>query len=184
MINFKPCTFSKSKSYYQLILIYNFEKNYYTTCSGGAKVFVFSIILTTLSIRSPPWWDPCRNRHFPSKSDSSTFKANIQDWRRNQMLYLQSDYLRSLWANLKECNKQKFSIYAQSDYRTGQSNVQLKIGENINFSFKINLNCKGVGSLLNHLLSPTFELLIEVHCWLAVSAFGTNSNYTIDLIDT
>ena len=37
----KPCTFSKS--YYELILIYKFEQKYYTTCSGGAKLFVYSI---------------------------------------------------------------------------------------------------------------------------------------------
>ena len=36
-----PCTFSKS--YYELILIYNFEQKYDTTYSGGAKLFVYSI---------------------------------------------------------------------------------------------------------------------------------------------
>ena len=36
-----PCTFSKS--YYELRLIYNFEKKYYTTYSGGAKLFVYNI---------------------------------------------------------------------------------------------------------------------------------------------
>ena len=32
-----------SKSYYELILIYNFEQKYYTTCSSGAKLIVYSI---------------------------------------------------------------------------------------------------------------------------------------------
>ena len=41
MVYVLPCTFSKS--YYELILIYNFEQKYYTTCSGGAKLFVHSI---------------------------------------------------------------------------------------------------------------------------------------------
>ena len=36
MVYIIPCT--SSKSYYQLILIYNFEQKYFTTCFGGAKL--------------------------------------------------------------------------------------------------------------------------------------------------
>ena len=43
MVNVIPCTLSKS--YYELILIYNFEEKYYTTCSDGAKFIVYSIFL-------------------------------------------------------------------------------------------------------------------------------------------
>ena len=39
MVYVIPCTYS----YYELILIYNFEQKYYTTCSGCAKLFVYSI---------------------------------------------------------------------------------------------------------------------------------------------
>ena len=45
MVYVIPCTFSKS--YYELILIYNFEQKYYTTCSGGANFFVYSILQCT-----------------------------------------------------------------------------------------------------------------------------------------
>ena len=41
MVKVVPCTFSKS--YYELILIYNIEQKYFTTCSAGAKLFVHSI---------------------------------------------------------------------------------------------------------------------------------------------
>ena len=44
LVYFIPGTFSKSK--YQLILICNFEKKYYTTCPGGAKRFC-SVYLCT-----------------------------------------------------------------------------------------------------------------------------------------
>ena len=45
MVYVIPCTFSKS--YYELILIlYNFEEKYYTTCSGGATLFMYSILIS------------------------------------------------------------------------------------------------------------------------------------------
>ena len=44
MVYVIPCTFWKL--YYEFILIYNFEQKYHTTCSVGAKLFVYSILFT------------------------------------------------------------------------------------------------------------------------------------------
>ena len=47
MVYVIPCTLFKS--YYELILIYNFEQKYYTSRSGGAKLFVYSIFTLGVS---------------------------------------------------------------------------------------------------------------------------------------
>ena len=46
MVYVIPCTFSKS--YYELILIDNFEQKYYMTCSVGDKFFVYSVYAISL----------------------------------------------------------------------------------------------------------------------------------------
>ena len=48
MVYFIHCTFANL--YHQLILIYDFETKYYTTCSDGSKLFVFSIIYYGLQL--------------------------------------------------------------------------------------------------------------------------------------